>query len=298
MLDPPVDVSRASYAIGRTVSRTGVRSVAIGGAYDQAEFRDTASGRAAAQGILEREGCKERTVPTIPTENYLIAIQTLHDDEIRCIPARIAELVGVSPPTVTEALKRMARDGYIHESHDPEVTLTERGRELVVALMRRHRIVERWLTDTLGLDWASAHEEAHRLEHAISDTVAERLWSSMGFPSGCPHGNPILPVGQLPRPDQEQLRLRDVPTGETVILARISERAEEQHELIAYFEEKGFHPGVEIRVEDRAPLNGPITVRVDGRIVAVGDEIASYLWVRRVQSVSGQSKAAPVAART
>ena len=219
-------------------------------------------------------------MPTIPTENYLIAIQTLHDDEIRCIPARIAEIVGVSPPTVTEALKRMARDGYIAPSHDPEVELTETGRALVVALMRRHRIVERWLTDALGLDWATAHEEAHHLEHAISDTVAERLWASLGYPECCPHGNPILPSGVLPEAGGKGLRQRDVPSGETVSLVRLSELAEENHDLIAYFQEKGFRPNTPIVVVDRAPLHGPLTVEVDGRAVALSEEVAAYLWVR------------------
>lgn len=219
-------------------------------------------------------------MPTIPTENYLIAIQTLHDDEIRCIPARIAELVGVSPPTVTEALKRMARDGYIEAQHDPEVLLTEKGRELVTALMRRHRIVERWLTDTLGLGWSAAHEEAHRLEHAISDTVAERLWATMNEPEGCPHGNPILPPGEVPIPDPARTRLRDVPTGATVTLIRISELAEEQSDLINFYEERGFRPGRTITVTDRAPQSGPLTVTVDGALVALSEHLASYLWVR------------------
>ena len=237
-------------------------------------------------------------MPTIPTENYLIAIQTLHDDEIRCIPARVAELVGVSAPTVTEALKRMARDGYIEAAHDPEVTLTAEGRRLVVALMRRHRIVERWLTDTLGLDWATAHEEAHRMEHAISDTVAERLWVSMGHPTCCPHGNPILPPGELPVPDPRRLRLRDVETGEAVTLLRISERAEEMHDLIVYFEEKGFRPGVDITVTDRAPLNGPLTVELEGRSVALGEDLAAYLWVRPAEPAPPPHVAPePVAAR-
>jgi DtxR family Mn-dependent transcriptional regulator len=219
-------------------------------------------------------------VPTIPTENYLIAIQTLHDDEIRCIPARIAEFVGVTPPTVTEALKRLAGYGYVHQIHDPQVELTETGHRLAVALMRRHRIVERWLTDTLGLDWAAAHEEAHRMEHAISDTVAERLWVSMSYPPSCPHGNPILPPGEIPSPDPVRLRLKDVEDGETVELIRISERAEEVHELIVYFEEQGFRPGVSITVEGRAPLNGPLSVDLDGRDLTLGEELASYLWVR------------------
>ena len=236
-------------------------------------------------------------MPTIPTENYLIAIQTLHDDEIRCIPARIAELVGVSAPTVTEALRRMARDGYIEESHDPQVELTETGRALVTALMRRHRIVERWLSDSLGLDWASAHEEAHRLEHAISDTVAERLWETMERPDCCPHGNPILPPGLLPAPDTDHLRLRDVPTGKPVTLVRISELAEEQHDLIAYFQEKGFYPGVAMLVVDRAPLHGPMTVEVDGQAVALAEDVAAYLWVRPSGGAMPHAEVQTLAAR-
>ena len=97
-------------------------------------------------------------MPTIPTENYLIAIQTLQDEGIRCIPARIAERMEVSAPTVTEALKRMERDGYICHTEGREIDLTERGRSIALTLMRRHHMVERWLTDVLGLDWASAHE--------------------------------------------------------------------------------------------------------------------------------------------
>lgn len=232
-------------------------------------------------------------MPTIPTENYLIAIQTLRDDGIRCIPARIAETVGVSPPTVTEALKRMARDGYIEPSHDPEVRLTETGRALVAALLRRHRIVERWLTDVLGLDWATAHEEAHHLEHALSEKVAERLWASMNYPSNCPHGNPILPPGAQLVTNGPQLRLRDVAVGEPVKLARISELAEDNHEVMHFFEEKGFHPGAAIVVVDRAPLNGPLTVEVGGRPVALSDHLASYLWV----SPAGERPAADAETR-
>ena len=223
-------------------------------------------------------------MPTIPTENYLIAIQTLHDDEVPCIPARVAELMGVSAPTVSEALKRMARDGYIVEGRHPEVELTEIGHRLVVALMRRHRIVERWLTDTLGLDWATAHEEAHRLEHAISDTVAERLWASMGYPDGCPHGNPILPPGVMPVEGGPRLRLRDVPAGEPVTLLRISELAEDHHDLMVFFQDKGFRPRQTLTVLDRAPLHGPVTVDVAGQSVALSDDLAAYLWVRPLTS--------------
>ncbi len=102
----------------------------------------------------------------------------------------------------------------------------------------------------------------------------------MGCPGSCPHGNPILPPGEMPVPEPGRARLRDVPSGETVELIRISELAEEQHDLIEYFEVKGFRPGGRIAVLDRAPLNGPITVALGGERLALGEDLAGYLWVR------------------
>lgn len=220
-------------------------------------------------------------MPTIPTENYLIAIQTLHDESMRCIPARIAERMEVSAPTVTEAVKRMERDGYITYGSDREVHLTDEGRRIALALMRRHRMVERWLTDVLGLDWASAHQEAHKLEHAISDLVADRLWQSMGCPESCPHGNPIV----VPSPSDaaviQRLRLRDVASGQSVVLHRISELAEDNRELMTFFESHGFRPGVRIDVTDRGPLNDTLLIRIGGDTAALSEDVAAHLWVQQ-----------------
>lgn len=220
-------------------------------------------------------------MPTIPTENYLIAIQTLHDEGIRCIPARIAERMEVSAPTVTEAVKRMERDAYVTHTPDREIALTESGRAIALTLMRRHRTVERWLTDVLALDWASAHEEAHRLEHAVSDVVVERLWASMGRPDSCPHGNPITEPDPASEAAAERLRLRDVGSGESVVLQRISEMAEDNRELMTFYETKGFRPGVRIDVTDRGPLNDTLLVRIGGDTTALSEDAAAYLWVRR-----------------
>ncbi len=221
---------------------------------------------------------RRNPLPTIPTENYLIAIQTLHDEEIRCIPARIAERMGVSAPTVTEAVKRMERDAYLTHGPDRDIVLTDRGREIALTLMRRHRTVERWLTDVLGLDWASAHEEAHHLEHAISDVVAERIWASMGYPDSCPHGNPIREPGGVD-PEVTRVRLRDVERGRSVVLHRISEVAEDNRELMTFFETRGFRPGVSIEVTDRGPLGDTLTVKLGDATAALSEDVAGYLWV-------------------
>jgi DtxR family Mn-dependent transcriptional regulator len=172
----------------------------------------------------------------------------------------------------------MVRDGYVCHKDGREIVLTERGRQIALALMRRHRMVERWLTDVLGLDWATAHEEAHRLEHAISDLVAERLWASMGYPDSCPHGNPITDAGD--RAGGNSVRLKDVPAGAVVTLRRISELAEDNRPLMQFFESKGFRPGARIEVRDRGPLNDTLTVVVGEQTAALSEDVAAYLWVR------------------
>ena len=107
------------------------------------------------------------------------------------IGVRLAERIGVSAPTMTETLKRMVGQGYVVVDNRKEISLTENGREVAESVVRRHRLSERWLTDVLGLDWAKAHQEACKLEHAISAEVEERLARMLEHPSTCPHGNPI-----------------------------------------------------------------------------------------------------------
>lgn len=215
---------------------------------------------------------------TMTSENYLIAICTLTDEGEQPTLARLATHCGVTAPTIGEAARRLERDGLVRVEPRRHVELTPEGREIADTLLRRHRLIERWLTDGLGLDWATAHEEAHRLEHAVSPLVEQRIAASMDYPSSCPHGNPIRPLS-----DEEKavplIALIDVPSGEAVRLRRISELAEDSHELMTYYEQHRFIPGTLLHVKDRGPLNGPLTVEVDGREIALSPECAGYLWV-------------------
>src|SRR3981081_1377806 len=124
--------------------------------------------------------------------------------------ARLAEWSAVSRPTVTVALRRMARDGMVRLSARKEIELTPAGRRAAEAIVRRHRIMERWLTDGLGLDWVAADEEAARLEHAVSEVVERRLYEVLGRPQTCPHGNPI-PGYSKPAPGE--VRLANMKSG-------------------------------------------------------------------------------------
>ncbi|MGH7904354.1 MAG: metal-dependent transcriptional regulator, partial [Candidatus Dormibacteraceae bacterium] len=129
--------------------------------------------------------------PSEVVSRYLEAIYYLRSEGEVVRSARLADWLAVSRPTVTVALRRMTRDGMVRLNSRKEIELSEKGAAAAEAIVRRHRIMERWLTDYLGLDWVTADEEAARLEHAISEVVEERLYESLGRPRSCPHGNPI-----------------------------------------------------------------------------------------------------------
>ena len=225
---------------------------------------------------------------TRPVEDCLIAIATLRDDQIPSIPARIAERLEISLPSAGETLKKLQRDGFVIHDEGREYRLSGQGQEVADKLMRRHRLIERWLTDVLKLDWAAAHAEAHRLEHAVSDLVAEQLAQSMNYPSSCPHGNPISPDAR----STTARRLTEIDEGSAVMLQRISEVAEDNGELMTYYEREGFRPGAAIEVRGRGPMGKALDVVVDGRPVTIAEDWASFLWVEERQATAPQRASA------
>src|SRR5579885_3279696 len=159
-------------------------------------------------------------------EEYLESIYNMSVENEVVIGARLAEKFKVSAPTVTEMLKRLVRDGYIEMDNKRVVTLTEAGNQAAEAVLRRHRLTERFLVDMLGMQWHQVHEEACRLEHFISGAVEARVIASLNNPTTCPHGNPI--PGQVPDArtylkDHDAVRLASVPVGEKAIIFCISE---------------------------------------------------------------------------
>src|SRR5438874_210431 len=141
--------------------------------------------------ILERDMPQATAKGTTASvQDYLAAIYDLQSSGKPVIGARLAKHMGISAPAVTEAIQRIVRSGYVRVGRGKELSLTPKGHQIAEVMARRHRLLERWLTDTLGLNWTDAHEEAHRLEHAISPRVEDRLAELLGMPSTCPHGNP------------------------------------------------------------------------------------------------------------
>jgi DtxR family Mn-dependent transcriptional regulator len=212
-------------------------------------------------------------------EEYLEMIYRLAAKDGPVIGARLAEAVGVSPPTVTQTLKRMVKDGYVRVSPQKEITLTPTGMEQVRSIQRRHRLAELLLTDILGFDWLRAHNEAVKFQHVLSPEVATAISKKLGDPLTCPHGNPI--PGNVPEGyTEEDLRaLASVPVGETVIVRRITEDGEEEPQLLGYFFEKGLLPGTVMTVMEQAPYAGTVTVRKEGAEMALGVRAAQELLV-------------------
>jgi DtxR family Mn-dependent transcriptional regulator len=214
---------------------------------------------------------------TSSIEDYLEAIYDLTGSGGPVIGARLARHLKVSPPAVTEALQRMGRAGYLRLAAGKRIVLTRRGLTLAEGMARRHRLLERWLTDILGLDWMEAHEEAHRLEHALSPRVEDRLAISLGMPSTCPHGNPI--PGMVAPPSPRPFPLDRAAEGTTVMVERITEEAEADRKLLEHLWRNGIRPGTRLTIEETAPWAGTIKTASDGRTVVLGLAAAAKIWV-------------------
>src|SRR5688500_17120800 len=221
---------------------------------------------------------KRAAATTASVQDYLAAIYDLAGSGKPVIGARLAKHMAVSAPAVTEAVQRIARGGYVRVGPRKELTLTPKGHQIAEVMARRHRLLERWLTDTLGLNWTDAHEEAHRLEHALSPRVEDRLAEMLGMPTTCPHGNPIP---GMPKPAEhfEPFPLAQAEEGAAVVVERITEEAEADKNLLEYLWRHNVRPGRRLRISEVAPWAGTVTVAGDGQTITLGLPAASKIWV-------------------
>ena len=215
--------------------------------------------------------------PSEVVSRYLEAIYYMWAEQEPLRSSRLADWLGVSRPTVAVGLRRMTRDGLVRMNGRKEIELTGDGMRAAEAIVRRHRIMERWLTDTLGLDWVTADAEAARLEHAVSDAVERRLYEVLGRPSTCPHGNPIPGYSKAA---DEEIRLSTLAAGRRASITRVSEVAErEAPPLLAYLHDRDLTPGRDVEVLEADDVGRTLRVRVGGsRDVTLSHETASKIW--------------------
>jgi len=223
-------------------------------------------------------GTTNRSLRDETVKHYLETIYYIDHEGERVRPSRIAEWMAVSAPTVSTTLRSLQQDGWVKIAPDRSATLTARGRRLAEEIVRAHRLVERWLTDRLGLDWASADEEAQRLAPAFSAEMADRLDEHLGSPTTCPHGNVIpgrtAPYGTL-------IPLPDLEPGTSAFVRRISEVAEhDASDLLRLLDASGVLTGTMVRVTTTRAAAGAISVEVGrGQTIALGTAVARSIWV-------------------
>jgi DtxR family transcriptional regulator, iron-dependent repressor len=178
---------------------------------------------------------------TVAEEEYLQIMFWLEEAGLPINGANIARAMQLSPPTVHEMIGRLEGDGYVGRADDKSLTFTEKGRQEAEAISRRHRLIERFLTDVLGIPWDEVHEEAERLEHAMSPVLEERMLAAIGDAKTCPHGHPIVEGAR-----EEGVLLADVEPGAEVRILRFENEAEE---ILHYLKGTGIHPGLEGTIE-------------------------------------------------
>jgi DtxR family Mn-dependent transcriptional regulator len=207
---------------------------------------------------------------TVAEEEYLQIMFWLEEARLPITGANIARAMQLSPPTVHEMIGRLERDGYVSRSDDKSLTFTADGRDHAQAIVRRHRLIERFLTDVLGIPWDEVHEEAERLEHAMSPVLEERMLAAIGNATTCPHGHPLVEGAR-----EHGALLADVAPGAEITVLRFENEAEE---LLHYLKRAGLNPGLEGKLES-SDDDEVIVLSRDGRHT-VSRSVAETVSVR------------------
>jgi DtxR family transcriptional regulator, Mn-dependent transcriptional regulator len=194
------------------------------------------------------------THATVAEDEYLQTLYWLHEAGLPLTGANVARAMQLAAPTVHEMIGRLQRDGYITRADDKSISFTQSGEQQAAEIVSRHRLIERFLTDVLGIPWDEVHEEAERLEHAMSPVLEERMRAAIGDARTCPHGHPIAAGSRIPG-----VPLADVAVGASVVILRFENEAED---LLHYLRAVGLEPGLAGTVAESG---------VEEIVVAAGD---------------------------
>ncbi len=213
---------------------------------------------------------------TSTIESYLEAVFELQEIGERVTQARLARWFRVSPPATAEVVKRMEKMNLIAFADDRTIVLSKEGHRRAAEEAIRHRTIERYLVDVLGVPWYLSDEEVRHMEPGVSDVVFERMRAALGGVDRCPHGNPIPGTEAAARPIDDLMPLDTCDVGARVRIDRILEDLELDPETLRFLEDHRLLPGAELEVSARDP-EGAVTVVRDGRSVSVGQALASHV---------------------
>ena len=212
---------------------------------------------------------------TISKEDYLKAVLEAESEGEHVISATLAHRLSVSAPAVTMALRRLKRDGLVSVHEDGRVALTAEGRKVAHRTMVRHHLIERMLAEVFGMEWYKVHDEAERLEHAVSAEFEAKLAKKLGPAGECPHGNPVIPERSETRRRRGLRLLAEAEPGKTYQVKSIYER---DSALLRFLDERGVRPGANLHVLERN-YDQTMTLRTESRKVSLGGPAAEKVWV-------------------
>jgi DtxR family Mn-dependent transcriptional regulator len=219
-------------------------------------------------------------VITVSKEDYLKAIHEAESEGESVISATLAHWLKVSPPAVTMALRRLKKDGLVRVQTDGHVTLSAAGRRIARKLTLRHHLIERMLSEMFGMEWWKVHDEAERLEHAVSPDFEAKLLARLGRGGACPHGN----LSEVESPASRRRRglalLAEAEPGRTYRVSGIYER--DRH-LLEFLEARGIRPGAKLSLIERN-YDKTISIRTGARTMVLGRPAADKVWVSPVSS--------------
>jgi len=211
------------------------------------------------------------------SEEYLEVIYGLEEKKGVAKTSDLAKQLNVALGAITNTIERLEKQGLIIHKPYRGVKLTDKGRKKALGIVRKHRLSERLLTDILHIDWSKAHELACKLEHSITKEVTDPLEGILGHPKTCPHGNPI-PTEAGVITEEESVPLASLKPGERGNIVKISE---ERRDMLQYLATLGLMPGTLVEVGEKAPLKGPLLLKVAGTNYALGYEVASIIRVKK-----------------
>jgi DtxR family Mn-dependent transcriptional regulator len=217
---------------------------------------------------------------TVSKEDYLKAILEAESEGEAVISATLAHWLSVSPPAVTMALRRLKRDGLVRVRTGGEVSLTPAGRKIARKLTLRHHLIERMLSEIFGMEWFKVHDEAERLEHAVSPDFEAKLLAKLGRGGACPHGNLSEMESPVSRRKRGLMLLSEVEAGQSYRVSGIYER---DRNLLEFLEARGIRPGAELRLAE-CNYDKTLSLQTTSGALVLGRSAADKIWVSQMRS--------------
>jgi DtxR family Mn-dependent transcriptional regulator len=215
------------------------------------------------------------TIKSEPVQNYLKAIYAATTGEEGASQIEVARLVGVSPSGVSKMLRHLELHGLIRYEPYRPVHLTDLGRRVALEIIRHHRLLELYLTQSLGYTWEQVHQEAERLEHHISEEFEDTIDRMLGYPQYDPHGDPI-PARDGSLPPDVRMTLESQPIGANLIIRRVTD---EDRDLLSYLAERGLRPGVVLTLADREPFGGSLILNMGGQQTRISPSVGKHIFI-------------------